>query len=119
MSSGVSAFDVAIVASSAVALICFIAKAICLVWAFVRTQKIVAILYLVFLMVSPVVPLVMVRLLGAERYAFFILYYGAGAGIVEAALFIWLVRSLIKRLSLTLDASTSTNPASGESQDWL
>lgn len=114
-----SAVDIAIMVMSFVGLLCFAVKAACLIWAFVRTRKVAALFYIAFLIVSPIVPIVTAKIIGATNFALFSIYYNVAAGVLEAGLFIWLVRSLLKRRSLPTGSSISTDSASGASQDWL
>ncbi|MEL6352348.1 MAG: hypothetical protein AAFR58_11310 [Cyanobacteria bacterium J06627_28] len=103
---------------SAVLFLGFIAKAACLIWAFVRTQKVAALVYIAFLVVSAIVPAIAARLLGGAAFALFNIYYNAGASLIEVGLFIWLVRSLLKRRAVNTEALASDSTP-GSSQDWL
>lgn len=73
---------------------CLLAKAGCLVWAYVRTQKLAPIVYGVYVVASVAFPVVILPQVGPSYYPL----YSIASGVLEAILFVWLVRSLLKRL---------------------
>ncbi len=90
-------FDLTTFAVGISSLVALLAKVVCLVWAFVRTKRIAALVYLAFLLVGGLLPVVLAYTLSPVNYGSFYLFVGVGSAVVEAGLFIWLVRSLIKQ----------------------
>ena len=83
-----------------------------LIWVFIRTQKVPAICYAVYLLLASVgqflVPALIAQTVGARDVVVLqgmISAYGAFTTLIETVLFIWLVRSLLK--SPRPDASPS------------
>ena len=89
--------DLFIVVVGLANLSCLIVKFAFLFWVYVRTQKLAAMVYGVFLLIAGLVPFILPRLLTARDFGTIWLFLNAGTAFVEVGLFIWLVRSLIKR----------------------
>ncbi|MEL7224278.1 MAG: hypothetical protein AAF810_11635 [Cyanobacteria bacterium P01_D01_bin.36] len=88
-------FDTATFVIGISTLTCLLAKVVCLIWTFVRTKKVAALLYMAFLLISTVLPVVIGYTATPDTYAITVLYVGTGSAVIEAGLFIWLVRSLL------------------------
>lgn len=102
-------FDVTTLAVGVSSLTCFVAKTVCLIWAFVRVKKPAALVYLVFLVVNGLLPLVLAYTVSPESYASIWLAVGVGGALLETGLFIWLVWSFVPQpsnpVNLPQDAS--------------
>ncbi|MEM9149135.1 MAG: hypothetical protein AAGB19_01595 [Cyanobacteria bacterium P01_F01_bin.3] len=94
-------FDVATIVVGVSSLAVLAAKSLCLVWAFVRLRNLSALVYLAFLWVSALLPVVMAYTLSPADYGSVALFVGLGSNVVEAGLFIWLVSSFVKRANAT------------------
>lgn len=94
--------NVALVSSTAVIVL---VKVGFLVWVFSRSQKPAAIVYAAYILISAVVSAVLPAFLsqffsrseGIAVYTLTLLTYGVVNSLVEVALFIWFVQSLLKR----------------------
>ncbi|MGI8932914.1 hypothetical protein [Leptolyngbya sp. BC1307] len=72
---------------------CLFAKVGFLVWAYVRTHKLAPIFYGIYVVASVVFPVVILPQVSPSYYPL----YSIASGVLEAILFVWLVRSLLKR----------------------
>ncbi len=77
---------------------CLLAKVGCLVWAYVRTHKLAPLVYGIYVVASVAFPVVILPQVSPSYYPF----YSIASGVLEAILFVWLVRSLLKRLDKPL-----------------
>jgi len=107
-------FDVTTFAVGVSSLTCLAAKAVCLIWAFVSTQVLAALFYLVFLIVNGLLPVVLAYTVSPEDYAKVWLLVGVGGAVIETGLFLWLVRSLLNHAPNIDSVSTDTDSASTE-----
>ena len=96
-------FDVATIVVGVSSLAVLAAKSLCLIWTFVRLRNLSALVYLAFLWVSALLPVVMAYTLSPADYGSASLFVGLGSSVVEAGLFIWLVSSFVKRANATAD----------------
>ena len=72
---------------------CLLAKVGFLVWAYVRTHKLAPVFYGIYAVASVAFPVVILPQVSPSYYPL----YSIASGVLEAILFIWLVRSLLKR----------------------
>ena len=68
-------------------------KAGVLIWAYIRTRKPATIAYAGFVLLQSVLPYVLIRNIGVERYS----TYASWSYLIEIILFLWLIVSLISR----------------------
>lgn len=99
-------FDATTFAVGISSLTCLIAKIVCLIWAFIRTKQPAALVYLAFLVVNALSPVVLAYTLSPTNYGSAWLFVGVGSAVIEAILFIWLVQSLLKRSSNAVNLPT-------------
>lgn len=105
-------FDVTTFAVGVSSLTCLAAKAVCLIWAFIRTQRPAALVYLVFLILNGLLPVVLAYTVSPESYASAWLLVGVGGVVIETGLFIWLVQSLLSQPSESVDLSQDVSDVS-------
>ena len=79
-------FDVTTFAVGVSSLTCLAAKAVCLIWAFIRTQRPAALVYLVFLILNGLLPVVLAYTVSPESYASAWLLVGVGGVVIETGL---------------------------------
>lgn len=72
---------------------CLLAKVGCLVWAYVRTHRLAPIIYGIYVVASVAFPVIILPQVSPGYYPL----YSIASGVLEAVLFVWLVRSLLKR----------------------
>lgn len=72
---------------------CLFLKVGFLVWAYIRTRKLAAIAYGIYVLASVIFPIVILPQLSPDYYP----VYSIVTAVLEAVLFVWLVRSLLKR----------------------
>ena len=102
--------QLAAIGTGLVFLLCFITKAICLVWVFVRSRKVAALVYLGFLLLSAFAPIVIGQFVSSSGFALSIFLINGSSAIIETGLFIWLVRSLLKRRIPPVTPASSPAP---------
>ncbi|MEL7331093.1 MAG: hypothetical protein AAFN12_02535 [Cyanobacteria bacterium J06560_2] len=95
--------DLAVAVLSGASLLSLAVKLVILIWAYIRTHKLATIVYWVFLLINSLMPLILSTVMTPAELGFKIIFVNAGSALLEVGLFVWLVRSLLKRPSSSLN----------------
>ncbi|MGB3295673.1 MAG: hypothetical protein WBB01_22035 [Phormidesmis sp.] len=79
---------------------CLFVKIGFLVWAYMRTRQLAAIIYGLYILMGVAVPIVVFPQVDPDSDFFY--RYQIATAVIETTLFVWLVRSLIKRPARSL-----------------